>query len=69
MSRTAKLSPIQMELLKVYSFSPTERELRDIKAMLARYFGKRLADSAGDAAKERGITEDDLEAWLKDEAQ
>ncbi len=45
------------------------RVLLDIKAMLARYFGKRLAAKAGYAAKERGITEDDLEAWLKDEAR
>ncbi len=55
-----------MELLKVYSFSPTEDELRDIKTMLARYFGARLSDRAAEAAGKRGITEADLEKWLKD---
>jgi hypothetical protein len=66
MANAQKLSPIQMELLKVYSFSPTENELRDIRSMLARYFGVRLAQKTSEAADRKGITESDLEKWLRD---
>lgn len=64
MRETAKLSPLQLELLKVYSFNPTEEELLEIKSYLGKFFAKRLSENVGLAAKKRGITEEDLENWL-----
>ncbi|MEL6649504.1 MAG: hypothetical protein AAFQ87_01740 [Bacteroidota bacterium] len=67
MRETAKLSPLQLELLKVYSFNPTEEELLEIKSFLGKFFAKRLTDSVGLAAKQQGITEEDLESWLNND--
>ena len=60
------LSPLQMELLKIYSFSPTEEELIEIKKMLATFFADRLIKKVNTAVEEKGISEDDLEAWLNE---
>ena len=69
-SRAAtKLSPLQLELLKIYSFNPTEEELKEIKAILAQFFAQRLTDRLGQAAEARGITDTDLDRWLNEDAQ
>lgn len=60
---------MQLELLKVYSFNPTEAELLAIKQYLAKFFAKRFSENIGKAAKEKGITEADLETWLHEEGQ
>lgn len=69
MRKTAKLSPLQLELLKVYSFNPTEEELLEIKRYLGKFFARRLTKNIGEAVKSKGITETDLEKWLNEEEQ
>lgn len=67
MRPTTKLSPLQLELLKVYSFNPTEEELLEIKSYLAKFFAKRLVKNVEKATMKKGITESDLESWLNEE--
>lgn len=69
MLQKSKLSPIQLELLKVYSFNPSEKELEDIKAILGRYFAEKFSDKVSKAAAKRKVTQKDLDKWLKDEKQ
>ena len=69
MRNSPSLSPLQLELLKVYSFHPTEEELLEIKQYLARFFAHRLSKKIGEAAQRKGITEADLEKWLNEENQ
>jgi len=69
MRNTAKLSPLQLELLKVYSFNPSEEELLEIKRYLGSFFAKRLTESVANAVKSKGITESDLENWLNGDKQ
>ncbi len=59
-----KLSPIQLELLKVYSFSPSNEDVLAIKEMLARYFSNKMINKIGQAAEENNISEEDLSNWL-----
>jgi len=61
-----KLSPLQLELLKVYSFQPSEEDLLAVKQMLASYFSNKLISKIGEAVEEKGISEEDLEKWLDD---
>ncbi len=65
----SKLSPLQLELLRVYSFQPTEAELLEIKRMLAQFFAKRLIALVNQAVEDKNITEQDIEQWLDDEQQ
>ena len=64
-----KFSPLQLELLKIFSFHPTEQELLQVKAMLARFFAERFADRVERAAAAKDITDEDLERWLNEENQ
>lgn len=65
----SKLSTLQLELLKVYSFNPTEEELIEVKNMLARFFAYRFADKVAQAADKQGIMDADLDKWLEEDAQ
>ena len=64
-----KLTPLQLELLKIYSFKPTEEELKQVKELLARFFAHRFTDHVAHAAEAHGITDDDLDRWLNEPGQ
>jgi hypothetical protein len=42
---TRKLSGLQLELLKVYSFEPSPNDLQQIKQMLAKFFANKLVNN------------------------
>ncbi len=62
-----KLSPLQLELLKVYAFDPKEEDLIAIKKLMAQYFGDKLRRNIGFAMKEQHITEADLDKWIDEQ--
>ena len=64
-----KLSTLQLELLKIYSFEPSEAELIELKNLLARFFAHRFSEKASEAAKTRQITDADLDKWLEEDGQ
>ena len=61
---TKKLSGLQLELLKIYSFEPSPSDLQQIKQMLAKFFANKLVDNVQKSVEENNITENDLENWL-----
>jgi hypothetical protein len=60
---TRKLSGLQLELLKVYSFEPSPNDLEQIKQMLAKFFANKLVNNVQKSIVENNITDDDLENW------
>ncbi|MBK6947541.1 MAG: hypothetical protein IPH16_05145 [Haliscomenobacter sp.] len=60
----SKLTPLQLELLKIYSFNPSQEELQQIKDMLARFFAYRFADNVSKLAEAKGISDATLDQWL-----
>ncbi|MCB9294285.1 MAG: hypothetical protein H6559_14360 [Lewinellaceae bacterium] len=68
-SSASKLSPLQLELLKIYSFDPTEEELYEVKNLLAQFFARRFTDKVAQAAQEKNITDEDLDNWLEEDEQ
>ena len=62
-----RLSELQLELLKIYSFNPSEEDLIEIKKMLANYFSDKLISKVQEGIDQKGITDDDLEKWLNEE--
>lgn len=65
----SKLTALQLELLKIYAFEPTEAELIEVKNMLARFFAHRFTDGIAEAAAAKGISDADLDQWLEEDAQ
>ena len=62
-----KLSELQLELLKIYSFNPSEEDLLEIKKILAGFFSNKLISNVQKGIESKGITDDDLENWLNEE--
>jgi len=63
-----KLSELQLELLKIYSFNPTKEDLLEIKRMLGAFFANKLVKDVGQVIDEKNITDEDLENWLNEKA-
>lgn len=64
-----KLSPLQLELLKLGNINLSEEEVQEVKEYFADLALRRLSKIASQAALEKGYTDDDYEAWLNDENQ
>jgi hypothetical protein len=64
---STSLSSLQLELLRVYSFEPTESELLEIKTMLGKYFAKRMTQMVDNQVKTQNITTQDIENWLNED--
>ena len=64
-----KLTTLQLELLKVYSFNPSPKEMEELKQFLGKFFADRFTQKVALAANEKGITNQDLDNWLEDDAQ
>ena len=58
------LSDLQLELLKLYSTDVTAEELREVKRLLGRHFGRKAVQTADRVWDERGLTDEDMDAWL-----
>ena len=54
------MTKLQLELLKVYSFEPSEEDLIAVKRILGRYFAQRLRNEVDEAIQEKGITPKEL---------
>jgi len=58
------LTPLQLELLKLYSTGISEGELLELKRELARYFASKAIAAADRVWQERLLSERDMDAWL-----
>jgi hypothetical protein len=65
----SRLTSLQLELLKIYTYSPTDAELLEIKELLAQYFSTKLINNMGKWAEDNKITDEDLDKWLEDDNQ
>ncbi|MEX8547470.1 MAG: hypothetical protein V5804_07695 [Mucilaginibacter sp.] len=64
--QSQKLTSLQLELLKVYSFEPKEEDLLAIKKLMAQYFSDKLQCNIQKSIDEKGITEEDLKNWINE---
>jgi hypothetical protein len=65
----SRLTSLQLELLKIYTYSPTDAELLEIKDLLAQYFSTKLVTNMGKWGEDNKITDEDLDKWLEDDNQ
>ncbi len=69
MPPSTKFTPLQHELLTLYSMDLSEEELKDIKKILSQYFWDRLQKKVTIASQQMGYTQEDFDAWLNDPNQ
>ena len=61
-----KLNSLQLELLKVYSFQPSDEDLVAIRKMLASYFSTKLTNKIQASIVKKNITEEDMDKWINE---
>jgi hypothetical protein len=63
MTAVAKLSNLQLELLKIYKYSISDVQLQEIKLILAQYFAKTASDEMDRLWDENGWTNETMKNW------
>ncbi len=58
------LTNVQMELIKLYATNLSDKDLEDLKNLLARFYTEKAIDRANAIWDEKGLTDADMEKWL-----
>ena len=66
MQEAHRLSNLQQELLKLYSWNIAETDLRHIRHYLAKYFAQNAIDEADNIWDRKGCTNDTTDKWLSE---
>jgi hypothetical protein len=61
-----KLTSLQLELLKIFSYQPSDEQLMDIKNMLANYFADKATQEMDKLWEEHSWNETTIEKWLSE---
>jgi len=64
--KTNRLTNMQLELLKLFSYNLDEMQLLEVKDLLARYFAEKATRQMDRIWEERGLTNDTMDAWLSE---
>jgi hypothetical protein len=59
----SRLSNLQIELLKLYPYSVSEKELTDIRKMLADYFGQKIDNQMDELWDKHDWNDQTIETW------
>ena len=60
------LTNLQLELLKLYSTNLDQKDLVEIKRLLANYFAQRAIKEADKIWEEKGLSNEDMDKWLNE---
>jgi len=60
------LTDLQLELLELYSTNLDQRDLLEIKRMLAPFFAHRAIKEADRIGEEKGLSDEDMEKWVNE---
>lgn len=61
-----KLTNLQLELLKIFSFKLTDQQLIEIRNLLANYFAQRVDEEFEKVWKEKGYSSDIIHEWANE---
>ena len=66
METTKKMSNLQLELLKVFSFDPEDHQIIEIRNLLANYFAEKATAEMDRLWEENQWNEKTIEEWSKE---
>lgn len=58
-----RLSNLQMELLKLYSYNVSENELKDIQKLLSNYFSEKIDTEMDQLWENNNWSDETVESW------
>lgn len=65
---SSPLTNAQLEILKLFSTNMTEEELNELKTLIAYYYAQKAMNMADKIWDERGLTQEDMEKWLREKS-
>lgn len=60
------LTNAQLELLKLFSTNFSEKELKELKQLLANFYANKAIKSANEDWKKKGLSDKDMDSWLNE---
>ncbi len=63
------LSNVQLELLKLYSTNLSEKDILELKDVLARFYAEKSIELANHVWQQKGYTTQDMNSILNDDGQ
>jgi len=66
MENVGKLTNVQLELLKLFQYNLPDKQLVEIRNMLAKYFAKTAMGEMDRLWEENNWTNDTMEAWANE---
>ena len=63
------LSNVQLELLKLYSTNLSEKDILELKDVLARVYAEKSIELANNVWQQKGYTAEDMNSILNDDGQ
>lgn len=66
MEAVGKLTNVQLELLKLFQYDLPEKQLVEIKNILAKYFAKSATDEMDKLWDENGWTNETMKDWANE---
>lgn len=63
---SSKLTNLQLELLKLFSYQLNEQDLLDVKNLLARYFANKATQEMDNFWETHHLDEATMEEWLEE---
>ena len=69
MPDSSPLSNVQLELLKLYSTNLSEKDILELKDVLARFYAEKSIELANNVWQQKGYTTEDMNSILNDDGQ
>ncbi len=67
MSRTTdRLTNLQLELIKLFSYNLSTNQLLEVKDLLAKYFADKATQEMDKVWGEKKLTNETMDSWLKE---
>ncbi len=62
------LSNVQVELLKLYSTDLSDKDIKELKNILAAFYADKATGKANAVWDEKGLSKADMEKWLNEKS-
>lgn len=66
MEATKRLSNLQLELLKIFSFDINEEQVKEIRTLLVEYFADKVTNDVDKLFEDNNWGIEKIEEWSKD---
>ncbi|MCK4763696.1 MAG: hypothetical protein KAW12_15960 [Candidatus Aminicenantes bacterium] len=61
-----RLTNLQLELIKLFNYNLNEKQLLEVKDLLAKYFAGRATREMDKIWEEKGLTNEAMNTWLNE---